>query len=361
MESDQEGDKTELPTEHRRQEARKQGRVPRSHDLTTSAHLVALAFGLWVLGMPLVQWMASHMQERLSRSPQLQLDAGFVTAEYRTTLEAAATNVLPLMALAAGAAVLVGITQVGFLWVPDLLTPKWSHLNPIQGVKRIFSLQSLVKLALSVAKLAGVAAVAGWFIAGEMPRFLPATDAEPGSLLVQLEQSLVSLAMLLALALLALGLADFGWSRYKHEQELKMTRRELLDELKETDGDPHVRHRRKEAYQKLVKAREVHRVKEADVVITNPTHLAVAIKYDPQTMSAPTVLAKGKGPLALRIREIAAEHGIPIIERKPLAQALYKSVKIGHPVPVEMYEVFVEIMKYVYEITGKTPDGLVAP
>jgi flagellar biosynthetic protein FlhB len=197
-------------------------------------------------------------------------------------------------------------------------------------------------------------AIAAWWIALELPVFVNLMGSEPGELAVQIKSSASGLAFLLALALVCLAVLDYLFQRWKFEQELKMTKQEIREEMKQMEGDPHIRQRRREAHRKLAEARELHRVPDADVVITNPTEIAVALKYDPETMSAPAVLAKGMGPIAARIRQIAAQHGIPIIERKPLARALYRDVKVGHPIPVEMYEVFVEIMAYVYRITGRT-------
>jgi flagellar biosynthetic protein FlhB len=136
---------------------------------------------------------------------------------------------------------------------------------------------------------------------------------------------------------------------------MMMTKQELREEMKDMDGDPHTRMRRREAHRKLTEGRNLQAVKTADVVITNPTELAIAIKYDPATMPAPTIVAKGADEIAAQIRKIAAEHGIPIIERKPLARALYKSVKVGQQIPAEMYDVFIEILAYVYRITGRQP------
>ena len=137
-----------------------------------------------------------------------------------------------------------------------------------------------------------------------------------------------------------------------------MTKQEIRDEMKNMEGDPLIRQRRRDAHRKLAQARELNQVRDADVVITNPTHIAVALKYDPDKTPAPKVVAKGKGEIAMRIREIAAKHGVPIIERRPLAQALYSNVKVGQIIPVEMYEVFVEIMAYVYRLSGRTPPPL---
>lgn len=352
------GDRTEEPTERKRQELRRKGQVARSHDLISAAHLLALALGLWGLGVPSIQALGQFLRSRLERAPRTRIDEGFLTEEFRSILEFCATHMLPLMVLAAAAGAIVGTMQVGFLWLPELLEIKWSNLNPVSGLQRIFSMQGWARLAGSLAKLFAMGLLAAWFVSRELPQFLPTTEADPGLFVLLLSQSMVRLALLLAIVLFALGLGDFGWQWWSFERQIKMTRQEIVDEFKDSEGDPKTKGHFREARQKLLKAQEIDMVKTANVVVTNPTEIAVALKYDPKTMPAPVVVAKGKGDVAGMIRREAAAHGIPIIERRPLAQALYKMVKVGQAIPVEMYEVFVEIMKYVYQVTGKTPQEL---
>ena len=267
-------------------------------------------------------------------------------------------GVLPMLLLLAVAALAINLMQVGFLLAPGVLEPKLARINPVSGARRIVSLQAVVRLGASLAKLAVVVLLAGWSIASLLPSFIPLTFAEPLGILTQIESSLVKLAFQLALALSVLALLDLVFQGWKHEQDLRMSKQEVREEMKQLEGDPLIRQRRRDAHRKLALARELKQVEQADVVITNPTEIAVALKYDPEKMSAPVVVAKGMGELAGRIRRIAVEHGVPIIERKPLARALYRDVKAGHSIPIEMYEVFVEIMAYVYRITGRTPPNL---
>jgi flagellar biosynthesis protein FlhB len=358
-EEQNDADKQYDATEAKRQRAREQGRIPRSQDLTAAGHLLALAFGLSMFGQSVIEAMAVYLKSRLERPPELAIDRAFFLREFGAALWHFSTSLAPWLALVMAAALAVSFVQLGgWMWVPELLAPKWSHLNPIEGAKKLVSAQAWIRLLASVAKLAALAFIAVWFTTGELPLFLPATGAEPAGLLMQIQKSLITLAMLLAGALLSLGLLDFTWQKWKHEQDLKMTRQELRDEMKQTEGDPQTAQRRKEAHAKLVQSKAVSRTREADAVITNPLEIAIAIKYDPEKMPAPIVVAKGKGEIAAQIRRIAVEHGIPIIERRPLAQALYKMVKVGQAIPVEMYEVFLEIMKYVYDVTGRTPQAL---
>jgi flagellar biosynthetic protein FlhB len=244
------------------------------------------------------------------------------------------------------------------LIAPEALQPQFGRLNPLSGFRRIFSVAALMRLGVSLAKLAIVVGIAVWSIGAILPQVSQLIGLAPGATLVFMEGALVKLAFQVSAALVFLALLDFLYQRWRLEQDLKMSRQEIRDEMKEMEGNPLVRQRRREAHKKVAQARELHRVQTADVVVTNPTEIAVAIKYDPAKMPAPVVVAKGMGVIAARIRRIAIENRVPIIERKELARSLYRTSKVGQPIPVEMYQVFVEIMAYVYKLTGRTPPGL---
>lgn len=367
-------DRTEQPTDRRRAEARQQGNVARSGDLNSAGLMLAAATALALFGTPMTRSLGEMTHMFLSRPFTVSPSSEGIAALAWEIGSFLAGAVLPLMLLMASAALLVNLVQVGFVFAPEVLQPKLTRINPLSGLQRIFSLPALVRLGASLAKLLIVAVVAAWCTTLLLPDFLdltqlqwPSSDGDagmalrersaPALILHSIQRSIVQLAFWMAAALVVLALLDFGFQKWRHEQQLRMTKQELRDEMKNMEGDPHIRQRRREAHRKLAQARELQRVPEADVVITNPTHIAVAVKYDPQSMAAPTVVAKGMGEIAERIRQIATEHGIPIIERKLLARALYEQVKVGRAIPLEMYEVFVEIMAYVYKLAGKTLDS----
>lgn len=358
MPGDEFGDRTEQPTDRRRTEAREKGNVARSVDLTSAGVMLATAATLFLLGSGLTQSMARLLHASLSGPSWLGIDADLALKQAWGLSEFLTASVLPFMLLIMMAAMFFCVVQVGFLVTPEVLQPKFSRLNPLEGAKRILSMRGLMKLAVSLGKLAVLVAISAWWISSELPSFLELSGAEPSRIMVVIGSSLVKLAFLLSLALLILGVLDFAFQKWKYEQDLRMTKQEIRDEMKNMEGDPLIRQRRRDAHRKLALARELGQVQDADVVITNPTEIAVAIKYDPDKMPAPAVVAKGKGEIAGRIRRIAIEHDIPIIERKPLAQALYRDVKVGQPVPIEMYEVFAEIMAYVYRLSGKAAPKL---
>jgi len=358
MPADEFGERTEQPTPRRREEARERGNVARSADLTAAGHMLAAAAALFLLGHAVVRSLAELMGHYLGQPGWLRFGRAELLREFWRLGQWSVSAVLPLLIFLMAAALMINVVQVGFLVAPESIRPKLSRLNPVEGAKRIFSLPSLVKLAVSLGKLVVLVAIAGAFLLNSLPVLMALTDAAPETVAATIGRSLIQLAMFLAVALFALGLLDFGFQRWKYERDLRMTKQEVREELKNMEGDPLIRQRRRDAHRKLAQARELRAVQDADVVITNPTHIAVAIKYDPDTMPAPTVVAKGMGEIAERIRRIAVEHGVPIIERKELARMLYRTIRVGQPIPVELYEVFVEIMAYVYRITGRTPPGL---
>jgi len=358
MATDEFGEKTEQPTDRRRSDARQKGNVARSVDLNAAGLMLAAALAMAAFGPPLTRSLAELMHVSLKGAGVTQIDRADVLARFWELARFLAINVLPILLAMATAALAFNVVQVGFLVAPEVLQPQLSRINPLDGAKRLFSMRALVRLGVSLGKLAVVAAIAALSISSFLPEFLALLHAPAASMLERITGSVVVLAFQLAGALVALALLDLLFQRWKHEQDLKMTKHELREELKQMEGDPLIRQRRREAHRKLATARELQRVPQADVVITNPTEIAVALRYDPESMPAPIVIAKGMGEIAARIRRIAAEHKIPIIERKPLARALYRDVRVGHAIPVEMYEVFVEIMAYVYRLTGRTPTGL---
>ncbi|MCH7988765.1 MAG: flagellar biosynthesis protein FlhB [Planctomycetes bacterium] len=358
MASDEFGDKTEEATDHRRQEAREKGNVAKSQDLNAAGHMIAAAFVLLMLGIPTIRSLAGLMQESLRGPAWRKVDQNFVMKVFWDRAEHIASVTMPILLVMMVTALFFNVVQVGFLISPDSLIPKLNRLDPIQGIKRLFSIQSTVKLFVSLSKLAVVTFIAALSISISLPRFLHLSDQEPPLNLYVIQQSIARLAFELAIALIVLALLDFAFQKWKQDRDLRMTKQEVREEMKKMEGDPLIRQRRKDAHRKLAQSREMQAVKNADLIVTNPTQIAVALKYDPETMMAPTVVAKGMGEIAAHIRRLAAEHGIPIIERKPLAQALYHDVKVGQLIPIEMYEVFVELMAYIYNISGRTPPNL---
>ncbi|HCO25505.1 Flagellar biosynthetic protein FlhB [Gimesia maris] len=351
------GEKTEQPTDRRRNEAREKGNIAKSTDLNAAGMMLATAAVLYFFAVRLSSDMKNLMEVSLTTPVWLRVDQPLLIERCESIIELFLEGTLVMMVVLFVSAVFLNIVQVGFMMTPDVLQLKWERLNPIEGAKRIISIRGLVKLGVSLGKISLLVLIAVWFSYLVFPSFLGLMGAPPETILRDIFNSTIELGLLLALALIILGGLDYAFQKWKHEKDLMMSKQEIREEMKSMDGDPLIRQRRREAHRKLAMSQELSKVESADVVITNPTHISIAIKYDPESMPAPVVVAKGAGEIAFQIRKIANEHGIPIIERKALARQMYRDVKTGQEIPFELYEVFVEIMAYVYSLTGKTmPD-----
>jgi flagellar biosynthetic protein FlhB len=353
---DQEGDKTHDPTAHRRQEARQHGQVAQSQDLSGSVLLLGLLVSLLVFGPPLAALLAGLTQHQLA-SFSLELPPAAVVRLARGVLVELAGVVLPILGAAFLLAVLAALSQVGFLWLPEKLAPDPSRIDPLKGLKRIFSANNAVRLLFGVLKLTLVTGVAYVCLAGQAEAILALVGLEPPQLARYLSETALWTAIKIAAALLALAAADYFWQWWRLEQELRMTTQEMREEMKTLQGDPQVIARRRMVQRQLALHRLSSAVPKADVVVTNPTELAVAISYEAQTMAAPVVVAKGAGVVAQQIRKLALEHGVPIVENKPLAQSLYKDVDLGKPIPDKLYAAVAEVLAYVYQLENKRMPG----
>jgi flagellar biosynthetic protein FlhB len=347
------GEKSFEPTAHRRQQAREQGQVAFSQDLGSAVLLVLGGILLLIFGGSLVDFFAGFLRRELSEVGDFAPDSASVMTHWHLIMKGLTTALLPMLGLLVLAGVLSNVLQIGFLFVPDRIVPDFSRISPAAGLGRIFSLTGVTRLTFGLFKVAvitGVAAIVLWSQRDEIFRACDFDVMQLGSFLVD-----ISLRTLLwtGLALVVLALFDYAVQRWKHEQDLMMTHQEVREEMKDLQGDPQIIARRRAVQRQMVMHRISSSVPKADVVVTNPTELAVAIQYEPTEMAAPVVVAKGAGVLAQRIRRLALENNIPIVERKPLAQLLYKEVDLNHPVPTESYAAVAEVLAYVYQLKGK--------
>ena len=353
--AEQSGDKQFDATPHRRQQAREKGQVAYSQDLGSALLLLVAAVLLRMFGPGIVQAGADVMRRRLGTVDSIQADSGALYAQLGDSSWALAAALMPIMGLLVVAGVVASVFQVGVLFVPSKIAPDFSRLSPMQGLKRIFSVTGAAKLGFGMFKVLVVAAVSASVLWARSEDVLGAGAlpiGECGQLLAGLT---LDTLFWVGAALFILALADYAVQKWKHEQDLKMTHQEIREEMKNQQGDPQVVARRKQIQRQMALNRMGDAVPKADVVVTNPTELAVALQYDPETMAAPVVLAKGAGAIAQRIRRLALENNVPVVERKPLAQLLYKEVDIGHPVPDASYAAVAEVLAYVYQLKGKKP------
>jgi len=350
---DQHGDKSQEPTPHRRQKAREQGQVAKSQDLASAVLLLLGMLALIISGGTMMEFLAHFTQRHLGGDPWLAADREFAVQRFHATVQGLARYVLPIMGLTLLAAVAANLAQIGFLFVPSRLSPDLTRIDPLKGLQRLFSVTTAGRLGFGIFKILVIAVVAFASLYSERETILGLTALALPEIAAYLAEILLWTTVKVGMALLALAILDYGFQRWKHEQDLKMTPQEVREEMKHLEGDPQIIARRRAVQRQLVMHRLSDLVPRADVVVTNPTELAVAIQYDPDAMAAPIVLAKGAGVLAQRIRRLALEHGIPILERKPLAQALYRDVEIRQPIPREQYAAVAEVLAYVYQLKGK--------
>jgi flagellar biosynthetic protein FlhB len=347
------GDKSFEATPHRRQEAREKGHVAFSQDLGSAATLMLAILLLMLLGGAVVASCATLMRGQLGNVPELVTDQETLLHEWLGITLGIGAVTLPILGLMVLGSILTSILQVGFLWVPERLAPDWSRLSPLAGLQRIFSLTGTMRLGFGLVKVVVVSIVAVAVLWQRWDDVLRASAVDIPPLARFLIDISRETMLWTALALLILAIFDFALHRWKHEQDLRMTHQEVREEMKNLQGDPQIVARRRAIQRQMVLNRIASSVPKAEVVVTNPTELAVAIQYEPEEMAAPVVVAKGAGVIAQRIRRLALEHNIPIIERKPLAQLLYKEVDIGRAIPTQSYAAVAEVLAYVYQLKGK--------
>jgi flagellar biosynthetic protein FlhB len=350
---EQSGEKSFDPTPHRRQQAREQGQVAYSQDLGSAALLLVGSMLLLTWGGAVVEASARFMAQQLGSAEAAPYRESDAVWQAHAMLRTFGPPLLPILGLIMLAGALSTVLQIGLLFLPEKLQPDLSRISLFSGVRRILSLQGVARLGFGMVKVVIVCAVAGALLYRRRYEVLAAVDLEVGALAQFLADISISTALWVGAALFILALLDFGFQRWRHEQDLRMTHQEIREEMKNLQGDPSIIARRRAIQRQLALNRIGDKVPKADVVVTNPTELAVAIQYDPTTMAAPIVLAKGAGVLAQRIRRLALENNIPVVERKPLAQLLYKDVAVGHPVPDQSYAAVAEVLAYVYQLKGK--------
>jgi flagellar biosynthesis protein FlhB len=341
------GEKSLEPTPHRRQQARREGHVVKSHDLGSAAMLLVGLTVLLTLGGGLVGFLADYCRSQLGGEPWLVADASFAVSHWNTMLWALGRYLLPILGLLCLAGVAVNVLQIGVLFLPQRLAFDFTRLDPLQGLRRIFSASGIVHLGFGIVKLSVVLAVGCVVVYNQRGEILGLASLAPSAIALQMTQILIWSALKIGAALLTLALLDYAYQWWRHEQDLKMTPQELREELRNLEGNPQLIARRKQTQRDLVLQRLSALVPQANVILTNPSQLAVAVRYDPETMLTPIVVAKGSGASAEHIRRVAAEHGVPAVEQKPLARALYRSVDTNQPIPADQYVAVAKVLKQV--------------
>jgi flagellar biosynthetic protein FlhB len=334
---DKDQERTEQASPRRREEAQKKGQVAKSPEVASAAILLACTVFFY--------FGSGGMVERLMDLTRWTLQESGTTAVSLNTINALIWGwtwklflvMAPLLLTVVIAGLLANYLQIGFVFSTETLAPNFEKINPIKGFERLVSLRSLVELIKSLLKMIIVAAVVWFTLKDELQNMIPLMQESLWGILLYTGRISFKILITTCWILIVLAIMDYMYQRWEFEKGLRMSKQEIKDEYKQTEGNPQIK----------------ANVPKADVVITNPTHLAVAICYDPEKMYAPTVVAKGAGFVAERIREIAAAHGVPVIENKPVAQLLYKTIDVDQAIPEDLYRAVAEILAYVYGLKEK--------
>ena len=346
--SDQE--KTEEPTARKLEKAREDGNVSISKEISSLMVLVASMFSFIAIGKTVSMTMQGEFRRLFIQSASLIDTTEEASSVFQDTLLTGFNMLLPFLGILMITALFVNLAQTGGLFSVKALQPKPNKMNPISGIKKIISVKGLAELLKGLLKLAIVGFIAYWAISSNLPFFVSFIIEPLEYTLGQIGAHVILFIGQILGALFILSIADAAFQRFQHRKELRMTKQEVKDEFKEMEGDPRLKSQRRQFGLKLRrKPRLDHSVLAADVVITNPTHYAVCLAYDPEINDAPRVLVKGQRLRALRIKELAKEYGTPIVENKPVARALFATAEEGETIPNDLFKAVAEILAYVYK------------
>ncbi|MFS2125543.1 flagellar biosynthesis protein FlhB [Pseudomonas sp. Pseusp97] len=349
-ENDSSEDKTEEPTEKRRREAREKGQLPRSKELNTLAVLVAGAGALLMYGANLADALMRLMRGSFELDRATVMNSDSMLNLLVAAAKIAGDGVWPILAVLLAAALIGPVSLGGWLFSAEALAPKFSRMNPLEGLKRMFSVRSVVELSKALVKFAVVLAVAILVLKSDQDDLIAMAHEPMEQALIHCARVVGWSAFWLACSLMLIAAFDVPYQLWDNRQKLMMTKQEVKDEYKDSEGKPEVKAKVRQMQREMANRRMMQAVPQADVVITNPTHFAVALQYDPAATGAPKLLAKGNDFMALKIREIAQEHKVTVLESPALARAVYYSTELDHEIPAGLYLAVAQVLAYVYQL-----------
>lgn len=349
------GEKTEPATPKRRQELRQKGQIPRSRELVTA---VVLLISFWSMKL-----FAYYVFDDLAHAVRIflnfpkDIDSKFTSDEimliYLQSLVICAKILAPILLIIALCIIVVNYLQVGSVFTAKPLMPNINKINPIEGFKRIFSKNAFVELLKSILKISIIGYMIYDYLIDNYKILPELLNMNMENTIIFIGNTIISVGIRAAVVLLILAVFDYGFQKWNFEKDTRMTKQEIKDEYKHAEGNPQIKSKIREKQRQLSLRRMMAEVPTADVIITNPTHFAVAVKYNEAVSDAPLVIAKGKDLIAEKIKDTAKQNNVPIVENKPLAQTLYKSVEIGGQIPSELYKAVAEVLAYVYSLNSK--------
>ncbi len=353
MESDRGQERTESATPKRLREAREKGQIARSRELNTMVLVLATAGGMLFLGASLLRGLGDLMRESLHLTRSAAFDASAGPQAFMHAVVEMLVRFAPLGLIMLFAALLAPLALGGWSFSPEALGFKWDRLDPIRGFGRLLSVRSLMELLKSLAKFVLLAAIASALLWHKSGTILGLGTEPLGVALPHLAHMLGWSLLTLCLGLVVIAAVDVPYQLWDHARDMKMTRQEVRDEFKETDGRPEVKAQIRRMQREMSKRRMMAEVPKADVIVTNPTHYAVALRYEQSRMRAPRVVAKGGDLIAEQIRKIGAEHGVAVLSAPPLARALYFSTELGREIPAGLYLAVAKVLAYVYQLRSR--------
>ena len=346
-------EKSEKATPKKRSEARKKGQVAKSQELP-AALIVTFVFASFVMfGNYYSSHLMALLQDIFENWILMELTPSNLGSMFQRILVEGLLLLAPIFIIILVVGVVSNVVQFGFMFTNETLKPSLKKLNPLNGFKRMFSLKSLVDFLKSLLKVTIVAFVVYTIIKGEWNKIFGLGMEPIETVVAYLSALVIRLGLTIGAILFVLAIFDYMYQKYEHEKSIKMSKQDIKDEHKRAEGDPLIKRKIRERQMKMAIARMMQEIPNADVVITNPTHFAVALKYDALNMEAPVVVAKGMDHLALKIKEVAKEHNVITMENKPLARALYSQTEIGDSIPPDLFQAVAEVLAYVYRIKGR--------
>jgi flagellar biosynthetic protein FlhB len=349
-------DLTEEASPHRLEEYRRKGMVAQSRELSGLAVLIAAAGVTYMTAPKIASDLGEFMKSAFKTdfSSKLDLSSNHLAAKVLIqSLHLFITAGLPICAAGFIIGIVSSFAQIGAIFSVDPLTPDIDKINPLQGLMKLLSVKQLIESIRLIAKVITISVVTYIYLKSEILGSPQYTEAEPGFLLLTCGRVAQAIFIALVIVIAIFAVIDFAFQKHEYGKNLRMTKQEAKQEHKEREGDPHIRGRIRAIQREMARKRMMQAVKKADVIVTNPTHIAVAIVYDKSDMAAPKVVAKGADFLAQKIKQVAMDAGVPLVENVPLARTLYKTVKVGQVIPRALYQAVAEVLAYVYRLKNR--------
>lgn len=343
-------EKTEKPTAKRLQKAREKGQVTQSQELPAALSIVVLVMILAFSAPSLLQWFMLQAQQGMSGDISAFTDSDSFINYFNTKITSSIVVMFPIFAALCVGSVVACVVVGGITFAPQTLSLKLSAIDPVKGFAKLFDIKSVVKLGVSIAKLIFISTIVWVYISGRIESLSAIRWAWSMQIIVAISQLILGMLIRICVALVIIAVIDVFFQKWKYIKDLKMTKQEVKQEMKDTDGSPELKSRVRRIQIEMARKRMLQEVPKANVVLVNPTHVAVAVRYDAKTMEAPEVVAKGADHLAEKIREIARAHGVPIIRKPELARTIYATVEPGDPIPQTLYTAVAEILAMIYRL-----------